>query len=330
MNDVLHFSRDVRVRGFAAAGGSREARGPFGDRFCLSSRDDLFGQPTFEKAERQMQIRVTETASARAGLSPEAVLAGDLLNQCTASALAARDAGAPFLGLYGACSTMAEGLLLSACLVDGGYRSSVLCVTSSHFCSAERQYRFPLEYGAFRAPTAQWTVTGAGAALLARDGEGPRVTAALPGRIIDPGITDANDMGACMAPAACDTLTRFFRETGTRPGDYDGIFTGDLGRRGRDLAEALLRAEGYPPGDRLIDCGTLIYAAGESGVGMGGSGCGCSAAVLCAYLLPALAEGAMQNILFVGTGALMSPTSTGQGDPIPGVAHLVQLQGGVR
>ena len=325
---TLFFSRPVRVTGFAAVGGRREREGPFGGALCETSEDGLFGEKTFEKAERRMQELASKEAAARAGLfAPELLLAGDLLNQCTASALAARTAGVPFLGLYGACSTMAESLLLGAALVDGGFVNSSLCVASSHFCSAERQYRFPLEYGGVRPPTAQWTVTGAGAAVLSTDGEGPRLRAARPGRVIDYGVADAGNMGVCMAPAACDTLCAFFRETGSSPAEFDRIFTGDLGRLGRDLLSELLAREGYPAGDRLCDCGTMIYDAGEQGVGMGGSGCGCSATVLCTYILPALRGGSLARVLFVATGALLSPVSTGQGENIPGIAHLILLEG---
>lgn len=320
------FSHPVHLLGYAAAGGKRERQGPLGGRLCATSEDDTFGQPSFEKAEVRMQSLAGDEALRRAGLGtqPDAVLAGDLLNQCTASAMAARRLQVPFLGLYGACSTMAESLMLGAALCDGGFLDSCLCVTSSHFCSAERQYRFPLEYASLRPPTAQWTVTGAGAVVLGR-GKGSVVRSAMPGRIVDYGVRDANNMGAAMAPAAADTLAAFFRQSGSRPEQYDAIFTGDLGRLGRDLAAELLREEGFDAGDRLRDCGTLIYAAEDRCVGMGGSGCGCSATVLCTHILPSLEQGSLRRVLFAATGALMSPTTSGQGESIPAVAHVVEL-----
>ncbi|MBR3692108.1 MAG: stage V sporulation protein AD [Clostridia bacterium] len=326
--NTLMFSRPVSISGFAAVGGKREMRGPFGPAFALTSADDLFGEDSWEKAEVRMQAIASDTALTRARVGREAldfILAGDLLNQCTASAYAARSHTAPFLGLYGACSTIAESLLLGACLLDGGFGRQALCVSSSHFCAAERQYRFPLEYGSIRPPSAQWTVTGAGALLLQAGAPGPGIVAANAGVIQDYNITDMNNMGAAMAPAACETLLSFFRDTSTRPEDYDGIFTGDLGRLGRDILAELLLREGYPAGDRLCDCGTLIYAAEDREVCMGGSGCGCGASVLCAHILPEMCSGGLQNVLFVATGALMSPTSSAQGESIPAIAHLIHL-----
>ena len=326
--NTLCFSRPIPIAGFAAVGGKREMRGPFSGAFIATSPDDLFGEKSWEKAEMRMQDLAASAALGRAGVSRSAldfILAGDLLNQCIASAFAARTHTAPFLGLYGACSTMAESLILAACLLDGGFGQRTLCVTSSHFCAAERQYRFPLEYGSVRPPSAQWTVTASGAVVLENGRSGPGIVAANVGVIQDFNISDVNNMGAAMAPAACETLLSFFRDTSTRPEDYDAIFTGDLGRLGRDLLGELLLREGYPAGDWLCDCGTLIFSAEDRDVCMGGSGCGCGASVLCAHILPEMCAGRLQNILFVATGALMSPTSSFQGESIPSVAHLVHI-----
>ena len=253
------------------------------------------------------------------------ILALPFLRGKTQSAFAVKDTGLPYLGLYGACSTMAEGLGLAALLTEGGLNSAC-ALTGSHFCAAERQYRFPLEYGGQRTPTAQWTVTGAGAVLLAKRGAGPRITHVTPGRIVDAGITDACNMGAAMAPAAFDTIMAHFRDTGRSFDDYDAVFTGDLGAIGHDILQDLLQREGLSPGMKYLDCGVLIYDLKTQDVHAGGSGCGCSAAVLCAHILPAMTRGVWKRVLFAGTGALMSPLSCQQGCSIPAVCHAVALE----
>ena len=232
----------------------------------------------------------------------------------------------PFIGLYGACSTMAEGLAVGACLVDGGAARRLCAAASSHFCAAERQYRFPLAYGGQRTPTAQWTATAAGAAVLTRDRTPVRITHALFGQMVDLDVTDANNMGAAMAPAAYDTLTHLFEDTGTQPSDYDRILTGDLARVGSALLRDLFRRDGVDLGATYDDCGVLLYDT-EQDVHAGGSGCGCSAAVLCGDILDRMERGALHRVIFAGTGALMSPTSVQQGQGIAGICHAVILEG---
>ena len=254
------------------------------------------------------------------------LFAGDLLNQCVSSSFAARALRAPYLGLYGACSTMGEALLLAALTVDGGYARWAGAAACSHFCTAERQYRTPLEYGCQRPPTAQWTVTGAGAVVLGREGDGPRVTHVTPGRVVDLGITDTGNMGAAMAPAAHDTLTAHFRDTGRRPEDYDLILTGDLGELGSRLLRTLFIREGTDLTERYTDCGLLIYDRQRQDVHCGGSGCGCSASVLACHILPGMAAGRWRRVLFCPTGALHSPTTALQGESVPGICHAVALE----
>ena len=319
-----------RILSWASVAGKKEGEGPLGASFDLVGTEDSFGEKSWEKAETAMQKKALALALDKAGLAPggvDCLLAGDLLDQCTGSAFAARDHGIPFLGLYGACSTMAESLALAALLAEGGFVERAAAVTSSHFCSAERQYRTPLEYGGQRTPTAQWTVTGAGCALVGRGDGGPRITHVTIGRVADKGVKDANNMGAAMAPAAADTILSHLAATGRKPSDYDLIVTGDLGELGLELLGALLREAGLEPAS-LTDCGVLIYDRDRQDVHCGGSGCGCSAAVLCGLLLGGLAEGRWKRLLFCGTGALLSPTSAQQGESIPGVCHAVAIEGG--
>ena len=247
--------------------------------FDYVSQDSYFGEDSWEKAESLMLRRCYETACEKAGLTPDCILSGDLLNQCVSSAFAAKDSSVPYFGLYGACSTMVEALTLGTLLVEGGLMDTACAVTGSHFCTAERQYRFPLEYGGQRTPTSQWTVTAAGAAILKRGGPGPRISALTPGVIVDAGVTDANNMGAAMAPAAYDTLSAHFRDTGRTLDYYDAIFTGDLGAIGHDILQQLFAEDGVELGMRYMDCGVLIYDLSTQDVHAGGSGCGCCASV---------------------------------------------------
>ena len=276
-----------------------------------------------------MQERVVRRVLEKAQLPPSQVqgaFAGDLLNQCVGSTYGLRGLGVPYVGLFGACSTMAEsaGGRGGTFWRRGRWSGRWPC-TSSHFCSAERQFRLPLEYGGQRAPTAQWTATAAGAALLGRGERPPFIRGAVVGAIRDLGITDAANMGAAMAPAAADTLARFFADTGLRPQQFDLVVTGDLGLVGSRLLRQLLEGEGFPLDRCHADCGLMLYDRQKQDVHAGGSGCGCSAAVLCGHLLPLLRQGTLQNLLFVATGALMSPTVVQQGESIPGIAHLVWL-----
>ena len=256
------------------------------------------------------------------------VFSGDLLNQCIGSSFTLRNTGIPHLGLYGACSTMAESLLLASITVAGGYFDKVVAMTSSHFASSERQYRFPLGYGGQRTPTSQWTVTGSGAALVCSSGKGPRIESCTVGTVTDLGIKDANNMGAAMAPAALATIKAHFSDMNTSETDFDLIVTGDLGQVGKEALLALARKEGLSLGGKLQDCGTLVFDLQGQDVHAGGSGCGCSAITLCSELLGKLSTGKLKKILFCGTGALLSPTSTQQGLPIPGVCHAVCISGG--
>ncbi len=319
------------ITAWASVAGKKESEGPLGHCFDVTSRDTYFGQKTWEQAEKQMQKTALETLVKKAGISKQqlgAVFSGDLLNQCIGSSFTLRNTGIPHLGLYGACSTMAESLLLASMAVSGGFSDKVVAMTSSHFASSERQYRFPLGYGGQRTPTAQWTVTGSGAALLCSAGKGPRVESCTMGTVTDLGIKDANNMGAAMAPAAYATIRAHLDDLGTAPEDYDLIVTGDLGQLGKDMLLELAKSDGVSLGGRLTDCGTLVFDPATQDVHAGGSGCGCSAITLCGYLLDQLGTGKKKRILFCGTGALLSPTSTQQGLPIPGVCHAVSIIGG--
>lgn len=316
--------------GHANIVGKKEGEGPLANSFDHIEQDDTFGEATWEKSETAMQRLALSAALDKAALSAgqlDCLFAGDLLNQCIGSSFAIRGQNVPYLGLYGACSTMGEGLALAAMTVDGGFADYTGVVTSSHFCSAERQYRTPLEYGGQRTPTAQWTVTGSGAVILAREGAGPRITHATIGKVVDKGIKDANNMGSAMAPAAYATLAAHFEDTGRSPDFYDLIVTGDLGSLGREIVRDFFHRDGIDL-DNYDDCGCLIFDAGKQDVHCGGSGCGCSAVVLSGYLLNGMREGRWNNILFCPTGALLSPTSTQQGESIPSICHAVAISNG--
>lgn len=324
---TIKFSNPPIITAFSSVVGKKESEGPLGSCFDYVSEDDTFGENTWEKSESRMQMDAVTRALSKADISTgqvDLIFAGDLLNQCVGSNFGLRELGIPFLGLYGACSTMAESLILSAMSIDGEFASNCVAVTSSHFCSAERQFRFPLEYGGQRPPSSQWTVTGSGAMLVQDRGVGVKIKHASIGKITDLGIKDVNNMGSAMAPAAASTLSTFFKDTGTRPEQYDMIISGDLSEYGVKLTKKLLAYDGYELGENFTDCGLLIYNSSQD-VHAGGSGCGCSAVVLAGHILPKIMSGALRNILFVGTGALMSPTSVLQGESIPSVAHLVNL-----
>ena len=313
----------------ASVVGKKEGDGPLRERFDAVNQDSYFGTKSWEKAESAMLKQCLELACQKADLAPESldyVLSGDLLNQCAGSAYAMRESGAPYFGLYGACSTMAESLSLAAMLIDGGYADRCAALTSSHFCSAERQYRFPLEYGGVRTPTAQWTVTGSGALIVAADGKGPKVTAVTTGKIVDAGIRDVSNMGAAMAPAAYDTLKAHFADTGRSPDFYDMIVTGDLGQIGHAVVTDFFRRDGVDLRHNYTDCGLLIFDREKQDVHAGGSGCGCSAAVLAGHLMKLLTDGQIRRLLFAATGALMSPTASMQGESIPGICHAVAIE----
>ena len=326
--DTLLFERMPVIASHAAVGGKKEGEGPLAAEFDELFPDNNCGQANWETAEKILQLRAVRLCLKKAHATEKQVslvLAGDLQAQCTASSYALRELHLPFVGLFGACSTMAEALGLGAALCSAGLADGLLAMTSSHFCAAERQFRTPLSYGAVRTPTAQWTATAAGCCILGAQAEGPYITHVTRGRIVDLGVTDMTNMGAAMAPAAFDTLQAVFRDTGTVPGDYDLILTGDLGQVGSDLLYELATREGVDLRSRHTDCGLLIYDRDRQDVHAGGSGCGCCASVLCSYILPSLREGRVKRVLFAATGALLSPTSTQQGESIPSIAHAVCL-----
>ena len=316
------------VLAYAAIGSKKESEGPLASYFDIINEDTTFGEKSWEKAESRLQKDAVNKALSKIQLSTgdiDCVFAGDLLNQCIGATFGLREMGIPFVGIYGACSNMAEGLALSALMVDGGAMKKTIAVTSSHFCTAERQYRFPLEYGGQRPLTAQWTVTGSGCCIVASGGRGPYLNCATIGRIEDYGIKDANNMGAAMAPAAYSTLRAHFADTGLRPQDYDLIVTGDLGTLGSTIVTDLFQRDGVEFGANYRDCGVLIYDLKRQDVHAGGSGCGCGASVLCGYLLRQLREKKINSLLFCATGALMSPVSTWQGESIPAICHAISI-----
>ncbi len=314
----------------SSAVGGKEHEGPLGALFDFHDPSDRFGQKTFEKSEGEMQRMVLANAMSKLGVGAwniDALFAGDLMNQCVSSAYGLLEYDIPYFGLYGACSTAAEGLMLASILVSRGISELAAAVTSSHNSAAERQYRNPIEYGGQRTPTAQWTVTGAGAFIVGREGDAfAEIVDAFPGVVVEKGVTDAANMGAAMAPAAADTLLNYFEASGSSPDDYDMIISGDLGREGVLILGELLSASGVDASGKLDDCGLMIYDLEAQDVHAGGSGCGCSATVLAASLLPKLKRGELRNILFYGTGAMMSPSSLKQGLAIPAVAHLLHLK----
>lgn len=317
------------IEGYASVCGKKEAEGPLGKFFDQTFNDTSLGESSWEKAESKLQAKAVDLAIEKSNIKLKEInfiFAGDLLNQCISSTFGLKNLNIPFLGQYGACSTMAQALALSAIMVDTGVANNCIAVTSSHFCSAERQFRFPLEYGGQRTPTAQWTVTGAGAIVVGKNGQNPKISSITIGRITDLGIKDANNMGAAMAPAAVATLEDFFCDTNSKPDDYDLILTGDLGEVGSKLMKELLEHDGIRINDKHNDCGLLIYNRKTQDVHAGGSGCACSAVVLCSAILNKLKNNELKNILFMATGALMSPTSTQQGESIPSIAHLINIK----
>lgn len=341
---TLRFTDPPRILSHAAAVGKKEGEGPLRGQFDFVTQDDRMGQKSWELAESELQKAAIETALQKGGLQKgdlDVILAGDLLNQCIGSFLASMQSDVPYLGQYGACSTMAQGLALGACLVEGGAARRLLAAASSHFCSAERQYRFPLAYGGQRTPTAQWTATAAGAVVLGEGQSCPSrakrdnaavqggghicITHALFGKMVEMGVTDANNMGAAMAPAAYDTLSALLADLGAQPQDFDCIVTGDLGHVGADLLLTLLREDKIDLTPVYSDCGSLLFGDTQD-AHAGGSGCGCSAAVLCGPLLRNMQTGKIKRLVFAGTGAMMSPTSVQQGQPIAGICHAVVIE----
>lgn len=325
---VFRLVSPVTVLSYGSVAGSKEGQGPLGSCFDEVIEDSHFGRDTWEQAESQFQLEAVSIAVRKAGITKEdvhTICSGDLINQCIGSTYGLRELEIPFLGIYGACSTMAEGLIISSLLVASGASKCSAAVTSSHFSTAERQFRFPLSYGGQRTPTSQWTCTAAGAVILTDRSEGVRVTGGCIGRITDMGINDINNMGSAMAPAAAETIRRYLTATDTSPEDYDFIVTGDLGLVGSRLVIDFLLKQGIDISAQHRDCGAMIFDPDSQDTHCGGSGCGCSASVLCGHFLPLLENGSARNILFIATGALMSPMSLQQGESIPSIAHLVHF-----
>ena len=325
---TITFKTRPKIVSVSSVAGTKESEGIIGEYADTLLKDDMFGETTYERAECKMLIHVIDGAIKKGRLRREDIgllVSGDLLNQIISASFAAREFDIPFLGVYGACSTMAESLCLSAVFLDGGHVPYAVAATGSHFASAERQYRYPLELGCIRPPQAQWTVTGAGAAVLAREGDGIAVTGATIGKVVDFGVTDVNNMGAAMAPAAADTIIAHLKESGKTPEDYDLIVTGDLGALGSRILKDLTREKGVDISSNHADCGEIVYNVIEDEY-QGGSGAGCSALVLCSYLFEKMRMRQLKRVLFVATGALLSTVSSGQGESIPCIAHAVTLE----
>lgn len=329
-HQTIFFKNKPRIISGYSIVGPKEGLGPFGKMFDYVMKSDSFGEKSYEKAERKMLEQAVFGATDKALLKPndiDLLISGDLLNQIITSSYAARSFDMMFLGVFGACSTMALSLALGASLVNAEYFKYLACATSSHFSTAERQFRFPLELGNQRPPTAQWTCTAAGCSILSLEGEGPYIESATFGKVMDFGINDVNNMGAAMAPAAMETMLAVFKNTKTKPQDYDLIITGDLGKLGMEILIDLMEQEGYKLDINYGDCGQMIFYYNQH-VLMGGSGCGCSASIFNSYVLNKLKSGELNRVLYIATGALLSTTSTQQGDTIPGIAHAVVLRSG--
>lgn len=328
-NRTVKLENEPIILSTASIVGPKEARGPLKDYFDMTLEDDLFGEKSWEFAESKMVQTVIKNAIEKANKSIDDInymVAGDLLNQLLSTSFAAREVNIPFLGVYGACSTMAQSLSIGAMLVDGGFADLVVASTSSHYCTAERQFRFPLELGNQKPMTAQWTVTGAGCSLLSNKGEGPRVKYITIGKVIDKGISDANNMGAAMAPAAIDTIYSYFMDTKDDPDSFDIIATGDLGKVGMKITSDILKEKGLDISNVYTDCGVEIFDLEAQDVHCGGSGCGCSASVFNGYIYKMLKSKKFNKVMLVSTGALLSPTSTLQKESIPSVAHAVVIE----
>ena len=329
MKRTIYFKNKPTIVGVSTVAGPKESAGSIGD--CIETRlpDDMYGEDTFERAESKMLFTAIKNSIKNSKKNEgdiDAIIAGDLLNQIISSTFAARNFRSGYLGVYNACATFSEALTIGAVLVDGGYLNNVVCATSSHFSTAERQYRYPLELGCTRPPQAQWTVTGAGSSVISVKGNGPKITASTIGKVIDFGVVDANNMGAAMAPAACDTLFTHFKETGLTPSDYDMIVTGDLGTLGSRILKDLIWEKGFDIEEQHVDCGELVYNLCETEY-QGGSGAGCSSLVFNSYIYKKLKEGKFKKIILMATGALLSSVSAQQGDSIPGIAHAVVIEG---
>ena len=330
-NQTIFFETPPIIVATGTVAGKMESEGPIGSFFDLTTDDALFGEKTWEKAESKFSKTAVATAFKNANCEPEDIdylLGGDLINQCTGTTYGIRDFGIPYFGLYGACSTMALSMSMASICIDGGFAKRCAAVTSSHFCSAEKQFRFPLEYGGQRPPTAQWTVTGSACAVI-EEGDsqkkGVKIEGITTGKIIDKGITDANSMGAAMAPAAADTLITHFNETGRTPDYYDIILSGDLGKIGKSIVIDIAKDKGYDLSKNYNDCGVIIFDSEKQDTHSGGSGCACAGLTFCGYIYKLLSEKTIKKVLFMATGALQSPLSIQQGESIPGIAHAISI-----
>ena len=327
---TFEFKNKIYIKSYANVVGKFEGEGPLSDCFDMIVNDEYFGEKTYEKAETKLQKTALDLALQKSLLTSkdiDLIASGDLLNQCMSSCYSVRDMGVSYIGLFGACSTMTLSTIVSALTVECGYSELAAAVTSSHFCTAERQFRQPLNYGGQKPPSAQRTVTAGAALILGKQKSNIHIKRILIGSVVDFLVTDANNMGAAMAPSACDTLCKFFDDTNTKPKDYDLILTGDLGSVGSSILRDMMKEKGHDLGNVYNDCGVMIFDSEKQDTHAGGSGCGCSGAVLTGYVLPKLNTGELKNVLFMSTGALMSPTATMQGESIPGVAHLMHLKG---
>ena len=325
---TLKFDNPPTILETACIAGPKEADGPLSKYFDKCVEDEMYGEKTWEKAESKIIKETVATLLSKSGIASndlEYCFAGDLLNQCISSSFGLRELNIPFFGIFGACSTFVEGLSLASVFIDGGVKKT-LCTASSHFCSSEKQFRFPLELGNQRPPTSQWTVTACGATILSHDGQGPFVTSITTGKIVDMGIKDANNMGAAMAPAAFDTIITHFKDTGRNPSYYDAILTGDLGYIGRDIVIDLFKQNGYNIKSVYNDCGVLIFDKENQDTHSGGSGCGCCASVFSGYLFNQMKNKKIKRLLLVATGALMNSMSAQQGESIPGIAHAISIE----
>lgn len=313
----------------ASVVGTKEGEGPLGSKFDVVGADDQFGEDSWELSESALQKEASQLSIGKAGLEKwqiQYIFGGDLLGQSIATSFGLMDLNIPLFGLYGACSTAGESLTLASMTVAAGFADYVLAVTSSHFASAEKQFRFPLEYANQRPMSASWTVTGGGAFVVGTKRSKVRIKGVTPGKIVDYGVKDSMNMGAAMAPAACDTIAQNFLDFGCNPGDYDCIATGDLGYVGKELLISLLKEKGYDITKQHIDCGIEIYDKEAQDTHAGGSGCGCSAVTLAAHILPKIERGEWKKVLFVPTGALLSTVSFNEGRSVPGIAHGVVLE----
>ena len=325
---TIKFDNPPTILDCASIDGPKEAQGPLAEYFDQTLEDEFWGEKTWEKAESKIIKETVNTVISKSGVPSDQIdlmIAGDLLNQCISSSFGLREANIPFLGVFGACSTFVESMCIGSICVES-FAKNVLCATSSHFCSAEKQFRFPLELGNQRTPTAQWTVTGSGAAIITQSGMGPYITHITPGKIIDMGIKDANNMGAAMAPAFCETLITHFLDTGRSPNYYDAIISGDLGHVGKEIAIDIAKARGYNIKPNYNDCGVLIFDKEKQDTHSGGSGCGCCGSVFSGYFFKQLKAKKLKKVLLIATGALMNSTSSQQGESIPGIAHAISIE----